>query len=155
MKISKFEVRDLSPADLVSDQYYFDSAEFLEALAAASALIAYADGNLSEIERKSFLDSARLQPELTIFSRSEVAFEFCVQEQSFLRNPALARNAALEKIAIFAASPQAAWRIVEHSYRMMIADELLYADEIKAYRDIKKVLALDTIASPASWKLPL
>jgi tellurite resistance protein len=73
--------------------------DLLDALVAACAIVAYADGRADDRERRRLLGMMRRIPLLEGFSRDDLAEEFARHERAFEADPAQAREQALATIA--------------------------------------------------------
>ncbi len=98
--------------------------DLLDALVAACAVVAYADGKADESERRRLLGLMRRIPLLEGFSRDDLADEFTRHERAFELDPDHARERALAAVA--ALKPN------ETELRILLksCDEILHADGI-------------------------
>ena len=118
------------------------STAFMEAMTAACAMIAYADGDVSDEEREQFLQSARSHPTLSVFSIEEIVAEFTLHERTFLRDRESALTLAEDKIRPVAAFPGVAGRLLDECRKMIVADERVYLAEIGALQKIRTLLGI-------------
>jgi tellurite resistance protein len=89
------------PASLVQqEQLIFQSSAFMEAVVAAYALVAHADGDVSPTERRRLMMIARTEPRLELFSREEIAEEFAVHEANYELDVEVATEIAYEKVEL-------------------------------------------------------
>ncbi len=135
----------------LSDEEYVKSAEFLEAMAAACAMIAWSDGKISPEERRQFFVSARTHSLLSIFSAAEVLGEFAMHEKCFERD----RNAALmlveDKLKPVVGHPEIAKSLLNECRKMILADGFAYPSEFGALHKIKEILGLKGTPGSAAF----
>lgn len=127
---------------LESEQERMRSTAFMEAMTAACAMIAYADGDVSDEEREQFLASARSHPALAVFSTDDIMAEFALHERTFLRDRQSALMLAEDKIRPVAAYPGVAGRLLDECRKMIVADERVYPAEIGALHKIRTLLGI-------------
>jgi tellurite resistance protein len=114
--------------------------ELLDAMVAACAVIAYADGNADVQERRRLLGLMRRIPMLEGFSRDDLADEFAVHERAFAIDPARARQKALEAIAALRPNADEARALVKSCEEIMRADGIAHPLEHVALRAITRTL---------------
>jgi tellurite resistance protein len=73
--------------------------DLLEAMIAACAIIAHADGSVGPTERRRIFKLMRALPNFAAFPAETVETEFARHEQAFSDHPELGRRNALEAIA--------------------------------------------------------
>lgn len=98
--------------------------EMLDALVAACALIAYADGEADEAERRKLLGMMRRLPLLEGFSRDDLADEFGRYERAFEEDADRARAQALATIEGLKPNTP------EIRVLLRACDEILHADGV-------------------------
>lgn len=114
--------------------------ELLDAMVAACAIIAYADGNADEQERRRLLGLMRRIPLLEGFSRDDLADEFSVHEQAFDMDPVRARQAALRTIASLQPNAAEMRALLKSCEEVIRADGVAHPLEHEALRTIMRAL---------------
>jgi tellurite resistance protein len=115
--------------------------DMMDALVAACAIVAYADGNADAAERKRLLGLMRRIPLLEGFSRDDLAEEFSRQEQAFEADPVDARNRALAKITASRPNAHEARAVLRSCEEIIQADGVAHPLEQAAMRSIIHALA--------------
>jgi tellurite resistance protein len=120
----------------------FESMAFLEGLAAASAIIAYADGKLDSEERSAYLAAARAEKSLSQFSLQSILDAFTLHTNNFERDPEQASQKAKEKLKLLAGRPDEARCVLKVCQSVLEADGLTHPSEIRALDEIERMLGL-------------
>ena len=115
--------------------------DMMDALVAACAIVAYADGKVTDSERSKLLGLMRRVPLLEGFSRDDLADEFMRHERAFALDPALARERAFETIATFRANGAEARALLRSCDEIVRADGVAHPLEHAAMRSIIHTLA--------------
>jgi tellurite resistance protein len=114
--------------------------DLLEAMIAACALIAFADGSLHASERKRVLQLFRAIPEFDGFSSERVADEFSWYELAFEDNPEMARANALQVVEALKPHVAEARMLLSACQHVLEADGVYHPSEYQALHDIGKAL---------------
>ena len=117
-------------------------ALMLEALVAACAVIAHADGRSSAIERWRLLTVVADDPLLKALPRNAVTEATAEHRRAFLADPAAARAAALQQVGRLAPEPHKARMVLDACILVTRADGRTDAAEAQALRDVKAALGL-------------
>ena len=125
-------------------------APFMEAVVAAYAIIAHADGEIALAERRRLMTIARNEPRLAPFSHEDVAQEFAMHEANYRLDNEVANVMALEKITPMRARRRSARAFVHACREAIVADGIIHPAEMRALAKIKQALGLElgTVASP-------
>jgi tellurite resistance protein TerB len=115
--------------------------DVMDALVAACALVAYADGKADVSERNRLLGLMRRIPVLEGFSRDDLAEEFARQERAFAFDPVHARDRALEAVAALRPNANEARALIRSCEEIVRADGVAHPLENAALRSI--ITALD------------
>jgi tellurite resistance protein len=119
------------------------NSEFIEALVAACAIIAHADGEVAASERRSFVAITRSEPSLRALSADRLLQEFEAHERNFRRDPELAREIAVGKLKPIRKRRRAAHAIVEACRLVIPADGVAHPAEFRALAKIKRLLGIE------------
>ncbi len=122
------------------DEPTLRQSELLDAMVAACAIIAYADGNAAEQERRRLLGLMRRIPLLEGFSRDDLATEFALHEQAFDLDPVNARQTALKTIAALRPNSSEIRALLKSCEDIMRADGVAHPLEQEALRTIMRTL---------------
>jgi tellurite resistance protein len=120
----------------------------MEALVAACAIMAHADGEVASAERRRLHMIARSEPRLAAFSYDELAEEFAMHEANFRLDPELARAMAMEKIEPVRARPRDAQAIVDAGRQIIPADGVIHPAELRALVKIRRALGIFADVTP-------
>jgi tellurite resistance protein TerB len=115
-------------------------SELLEAIVAACAIIAYADGNADEDERRRLLSLMRRIPLLEGFARNDLAYEFALHEQAFELDPESATQTALKTIAALRPNGDEIRALLKSCEEIIQADGVAHPQEHEALRTITRAL---------------
>jgi tellurite resistance protein TerB len=122
------------------DEPTLRQSELLDAMVAACAIIAYADGNADEQERRRLLGLMRRIPLLEGFARDDLAYEFALHEQAFELDPASAKQTALQTIAALRPSGDEFRALLKSCEEIIRADGIAHPLEQDALRTIMRAL---------------
>jgi len=84
----------------------FKSKELLEAILAGSAMVAYADGNVSSEEKQKLMCYLRTSDQLKVFDQNDVIKTFQKYVEKFEFDLAIGTGEAMASIAKFKEKPQ-------------------------------------------------
>lgn len=116
---------------------------FLQALVAAYAMMAHADGELAASERRRLFAIVRDTPALEGVSRDEVEELAAVHEANFRFDPELARQMAWEKLDPIAGHRRAAHVLIAACRELIAADGIAHPAEYRMLADITSRLGID------------
>ena len=119
------------------------NVEMMQALVAAYALMAHADGEVATAERRRIFSILRESPGMTAVSQDAIGDEIAAHEANFRYDPELAQQIAREKLVPAARSRRAAARIVATCRELIPADGVAHPSEYRALADIKAMLGFD------------
>jgi tellurite resistance protein len=138
---------DLNPSavrqGMASDALASDNAVFLEAVVAAYALMAHADGEIASAERRRLFAMVRDTPAFEVLSRQDVAEEAAVQEANFRLDSEVAQQIAWEKLNPVVGQRRAARVIVGACRELIPADGVAHPAEYRMLSKIKARLGVD------------
>lgn len=115
--------------------------QLLDAIVAACALVAYADGKVTVEERRSMLRAMRAMPALAAFSPAEVAAEFQIYAARFEQQPERARDHALRVIKSIVPRADDVALLLQACQHVMHADGIAHPAEYQAIGDVGRALA--------------
>lgn len=122
------------------DEPTLRQSELLEAMVAACAIIAYADGNADEDERRRLLSLMRRIPLLEGFARNDLAYEFALHEQAFELDSESATQTALKTIAALRPNGDEIRALLKSCEEIIQADGVAHPQEHEALRTIIRAL---------------
>lgn len=131
------------------------AADLLQALVAAYALLAHADGEAAAAERRRMLTILRENRALSIFSREDLVREMAEHEANYRYDPEVAQEIAREKLALANGQPRAALQILEACRDLISADGIAHPAEYRALASIKALLGVDVdiaASDSARWQ---
>ena len=117
----------------------------MEALIAAYALMAHADGEVAGAERRRFLGFIRETPSLYGFPRGRVTEEVANHEANFRLDPEVAQQMAREKLQPVAGKRRATRIIVAACREIIPADGVAHPGEYRALAEIKALLGVEDL----------
>ena len=117
----------------------------LDALVAAYALMAHADGEVASAERRRLFSIIRDTPALQVFSRDDVAQAAAEHEANYRLDPELAQQLAWEKIDPIAGQRRVARVLVAVCRELIPADGVAHPAEYRTLADIKSRLGIDDL----------
>jgi tellurite resistance protein len=127
---------------LLEEMDVFRSSQFMEAMVAAYAIVAHADGEVAPAERRRLMSLARHEPLLAAFSRSEIAEELAIHEANFELDNEVAGEMAVEKLEPMRDHPREARAIVEAAKSAIPADGIAHPAEFRALAKIRLILRM-------------
>ncbi|UDL94168.1 TerB family tellurite resistance protein [Lichenihabitans sp. PAMC28606] len=116
------------------------AADLMEALVAAYALMAHADGEVAAAERQRMFSILRGNPAMSIFSRHDIAEEAAVHEANFRLDPEVAQQIAREKLLAVANRRDAVSTIIAACREIIPADGVAHPAEYRQLAEIKSML---------------
>lgn len=131
------------PSDATVEAARSQRAALMEAIVAACALMAHADGEVAGAERRRVLAILRENPAMSVFSHDELAEEMAAHEASFRYDPELAQQLAREKLQPLAGNRRAGHRIASACRALIPADGVAHPAEYRMLADIKSLIAFD------------
>lgn len=137
-----------TPRALSGEAALSGTADLMEGLVAACALVAHADGELAPSERRRIFSILRENPAMSVFSREDVAEAIAAHEANFRYDPELAQQIARERLAPFAGNRRASARVLAACRELISADGIAHPAEYRTLREIREVLAFDDLPSP-------
>lgn len=117
--------------------------DLIEALAAATAMVAFADGVSSPEEREELLSVFEEEDRLTEVDLDDLFDAFDDYAERFEEDPAAAENEVLTAVAVFDDSPDLGRLIVRAALAVASTDGTLSPAEEKAVARLCDVLALE------------
>ena len=120
----------------------------MEALVAAYALMAHADGEVAGAERRRLFAILRDNPLLSMFSREDVAEEAAVHEANFRLDPELAQQIAREKLQPVIGQGRATRLVIAACREIIPADGVAHPAEYRALASIKAILGVEDATGP-------
>jgi tellurite resistance protein len=116
------------------------TADLMEALVAAYALMAHADGEVADAERRRLFSILRSNPVMSIFSHHEIAEEVAIHEANFRLDPEVAQRIAREKLMVVADQRRAGNLVIAACREIIPADGVAHPSEYRQLADIKALL---------------
>jgi tellurite resistance protein TerB len=114
--------------------------DLMEAMTAACALIAFADGSLDITERRRIFTLFRSNPSFRGFSHTDVAIEISRHEAAFEQDPRTARREAFMTIWSLRASANDLRRVLDACQQVLEADGIAHPQEHATLAEIRAVL---------------
>lgn len=133
---SKRSKHELAP----KDEPTLRQQDILDALVAACAMVAYADGKADEHERRRLLGLMRRIQSLEGFSRDDLAEEFMRHERAFELDPVYARESALAAVAALKPNASEMHILLKSCDEILRADGVAHPLEYEALRAIRQAL---------------
>lgn len=130
---------------LRQDAAAMENAMFMEAVVAAYALMAHADGEVASAERRRLFAMIRDTAAFEIFSRDDVADEAAVHEANYALDPELAQQIAWEKIDLIAGQRRATHVVIGACRELIAADGIGHPAEYRMLAEIKSRLGIDDL----------
>jgi tellurium resistance protein TerD len=130
----KLDVRNAKDEPTVRQQ------DLLDALVAACAVVAYADGQADECERRRLVGMMRRIPLLEGFSRDDLAEEFARHERAFENDPVHARERALAAVAALRPNTTEMRILLRSCDEILLADGVAHPQEYEALSSIGRAL---------------
>lgn len=107
------------------------AVDLMEAAVGAYALIAYADGEAVEAERREFFATLRRERAMAVFSREDVAAEMSLLEAAFRFDPLAGEGMAFARIAGVAHRGAAKGLLLQTCAQVMHADGVAHPEECR------------------------
>jgi len=142
MSLVSYRKPMLSEKFIRDEMEIYRTSQFMEAVVAAYAIVAHADGEVAPAERRRLMLLARNEPLLASFSRREVAEELGIHEANYELDNEVAGEMAVEKLAPMREFPREARAIVEAAKSAIPADGIAHPAEFRALAKVKLVLRL-------------
>lgn len=114
--------------------------DLMEAMVAACAMVAHADGCVDIKERRRVLQLMRALPAFSGFSSETVAEEFARHEHAFQHDPFRAREAALNAIAALRPRVSEVRMLLSACQYVLEADGFYHPQEYQALQEVSKAL---------------
>lgn len=114
--------------------------DLMEAMIAACALIAHADGRVDVTERRRVLQLMRALPAFGGFSSERVAEEIARHERAFATEPFRAREEALNAIEALRPHVSEVRMLLSACQHVLEADGFHHPQEYQALQDVSKAL---------------
>jgi tellurite resistance protein TerB len=114
--------------------------ELMEAMVAACAAIAFADGSLDIRERRRIFTLLQTHPSFAGFSHADVSGEFARHDTAFAEDPMRARQEALVAIRSLKAAPVEAKLILDACRQVLEADGVKHPQELATLAEIRAAL---------------
>lgn len=124
------------------------TADLLDAMVAAYALVAHADGEVAGAERRRIFAILREHPAMSVFSHDEIASEVAEHEANFRLDPELAQQIAMEKLALVIGQEQAVRQIIGACRELIPADGVAHPSEYRMLAEIRGLLGHQGAAVP-------
>lgn len=142
-KTNKTNTRSANNLDArkAKDEPTVRQQDLLDALVAACAVVAYADGEADERERRRLLGMMRRIPLLAGFSSDDLADEFARHERAFESDPVDARERALAAIAALKPNTAEMRILLKSCDEILMADGVAHPLEYEALSSIGHALA--------------
>ena len=114
--------------------------ELMEAMVAACAAIAFADGDLDIRERRRMFTLIQTHPSLERFSHADVAVEFERNKSAFEEDPETGRREAFIAIRSLKATAAEAHFILDACRQVLEADGVTHPEEFATLAEIRAAL---------------
>jgi tellurite resistance protein TerB len=125
----------------IEDSTTAGKEDLMEAMVAASAAIAFADGSLDMRERRRIFTLMQTNPSFAGFSHADVAREFTRHAIAFEEDPAAARREALVTIKCLEATSAEVKLILDACRQVLEADGIKCPEEFATLAEIRTALA--------------
>lgn len=133
---------ETTPVSIAAEAAISRNIDFLEAMLAAGALIAHADGEMAASERRRLLALVRSHAVLSVFARDQIVDELATHDANFRLDPEVAQVIAREKLMQVAGQPRLGRLIVNACREIMPADGVLHPAEYRVLSEIRDRLGL-------------
>lgn len=127
------------------------TADLMEAMVAAYALMAHADGEAAAAERRRMLAILSENRALSLFSRDDLVRAMAEHEANYRYDPEVAQEIAREKLALVKDRPRAVAAVLDACRELIPADGIAHPGEYRALAAVKVLLGAmsDTSLSEA------
>ena len=132
----------LSERAAIAEMDVYRSSAFMEALVAAYAIVAHADGEVAARERRRLMSMARNEPLLAHFSHEDIVEEFALHEANYTLDNEVATVLAVEKLEPLRDHPREARTVVAAARAAVSADGILHPSELSALSTVKRALGV-------------
>ena len=139
---------DVATRSLSEEAAFARSTHLMEAMIAAYALMAHADGEAAASERRRMLAILRENRALSIFSREELVREMAEHEANFRYDPEVAQEIAREKLALVSGEPRSIRIVIEACRELIPADGIAHPSEYRVLATIKALIGATDDGSP-------
>ena len=116
------------------------TTDLMEAMIAAYALMAHADGEVAPAERRRMFSILRENPAMSVFSRADIADEIAEHEANFRFDPEVAQQIAREKLAAVMGQGRSIRLVVAACRDLIAADGVAHPSEYRMLAEIKTLL---------------
>ena len=149
-------LHDATPASMAVEAALSRHGDFMEAMLAAGAIMAHADGEMAGAERRKILALVRENPVLSIFSREAIVEEMSTHEANYRLDPEVAHLLAREKLVRVAEDRRLAHLILNACRAILAADGIAHPSEYRALAEIRGMLGFEREAAlrPAAGTWP-
>lgn len=135
--------------DLHAEAAESAAAPFMEAMVAAYALMAHADGEVAASERRRLFAIARETPALEPFAHDDIAGAAAEHEANYRLDPEVAQELAWEKLAPLAGRHRAAALVIAACREIIPADGVGHPSEYRMLAEMRARLGVDELSPRA------
>lgn len=128
--------------DLKGETSRAGADEFFQALVAAAAAIAHADGQLTLAERRKLVEAFLASPAMVGFSVADLAEELAHHARAYSCAPDLAEKQALTTLSISALGTTERQSIRDACHQVITADGLVHPVELGALNRVERALGI-------------
>lgn len=121
----------------------FKSQDVMDAVVAACALVALADGRLDEAERQKMIEFVNQSEELKVFDTQKVIQQFNLHVQRIERDPVIGRAEAFKALGRIRSKPEIARLVARYCIAIGFADGHFDANEQQTVSQICMELGLN------------
>ncbi len=129
--------------DLHGETSRAGAEDFFQALVAAVAVIAHADGQLALAERRKLVQAFLASPAMAGFSVADLAEELAHHARAYGYAPDLAEKQALTTLSISALGPTERQAIRDACHQVITADGLVHPVELGALHRVERAFGID------------
>jgi len=129
--------------DLHAEASRAGAEDFFQALVAAVAVIAHADGQLDLAERRKLVEAFLTSPAMAGFSVADLAEELAHHARAYGYAPELAERQALATLSISALGTADRLSIRNACHQVITADGLVHPVELGALHRVERALGLE------------
>lgn len=119
--------------------------DYFQALVAAVAVIAHADGRLDLAERRKLVEAFFSSPAMVGFSVAELAEELADHARAYVYDPHLAEEQALASLSISVLSAVDRQSIRDACHQVITADGLVHPVELGALHRVELALGIEGV----------
>lgn len=135
--------RKADERDLRGETSRAGAEDFFQALVAAVAVIAHADGQLDLAERRKLVEAFLASPAMAGFSVADLAEELAHHARAYGYAPDLAEKQALSTLSVSALSTAERQAIRDACHQVITADGLVHPVELGALHRVEQALGID------------